>query len=330
MSKQNTITPTNAARLLLEFYGHDSLSYFALHEKKKYFFSSTGSSFLSYTVWHKIALVSGDPIGPKSDIPNLVKEFSYFTKGAKLTTCFIGIHANSLEYIKTLNFKILHAGEEAVLDLQSFNKQSLAKKVRRAERHIQHAGIVCKIFSRKELPELYLKQIEEISTEWLSKKGGKERGFSMTLGRIPDAPDENCEFVLAVEHEKVLGYLTFVPAFASHTLSLDASRRLQDSPNGLNEFLLLQAFEHYKKEGIKKISLNFATFNQGSKQTKQKLQKHIQKLLYKSLSTWYGTNKLYKFNAKFMPQWESRYIAFEKRRYIPYYLLGIMRTEWSI
>src|SRR5579859_6432065 len=106
---------TNAARLLLAYYGYDSLSYFALHEKKKYFFSSTGKSFLSYTVLKKVALVSGNPVGPEGDMHTLLKEFSYFVKGAKLTTCFVGIPESFSKFLYIRNHKILHVGDEAIV-----------------------------------------------------------------------------------------------------------------------------------------------------------------------------------------------------------------------
>lgn len=320
----------NAARLLLEYYGYDSLSYFTLHHKKKFFFSSSGKSFLSYIILNKVALVSGDPIGPETDIHILLREFNYFVKGAKLSTCFVGVHEKSFIFLRSIKHQFVHVGEEAIIPLADYQKKSLKKRVRRAERHIDSMGIICKIYSRKELPSKYLNQIREVSREWLMFKGGKERGLSMTLGRIPNLEDKDCEFVIALKDEKVLSYLTFVPSYASKSLSLDTSRRKKDSPNGLSEFLIIKALEYYKAKNIKQISLNFATFYKHDYRHDNSLFKILKIWIYKSLSKFYKTNKLYTFNEKFLPQWESRYIAFEKRRYIPRYLLAIARTELNI
>src|SRR5258708_11296639 len=131
----------NAARLLLEHYGYDTLSYFSLHDKKKYFFSSTGTSFLSYIIKKNVVLVSGDPIGPNEEIPMLLKEFQFFVKGAGMTTCFVGIHENSLPFLKNIHHNTLHVGDEAIVSLSTYNKQCLKKKVRRAEKHIVSLGI---------------------------------------------------------------------------------------------------------------------------------------------------------------------------------------------
>ena len=320
----------NAARLLLEYYGYDSLSYFALNPKKKYFFSSSGRSFLSYTTLAGVALVSGDPIGLAEDVRALYEEFSFFTKGSKLSTCFIGIHEKSLPLLHSFHHKTIHAGDEAIVSLDEYNKNSLKKKVRRAESHISSLGIVCKIYSRKDLPLHYLEQIYAISQEWLQQKGGKEQGFSMTLGRIPDLVDKDCEFILAIKEDTILGYITFVPSYASKSRSLDLSRRRHNTPNGLTEFLLIKAFDYYKEKDIRQVSLNFATFYKHNYQHKYSLFKLLNLIAHKSLSKIYKTNNLYSFNEKFLPKWQSRYVAFEKTRFIPYYLFAIAKTELNI
>src|SRR5579884_1176108 len=208
----NQQTPNiDAAKLLLEYYGHDSLSYFSLNKKKKLFFSSTGKSFLSYAIYSKVAVVSANPIGPEDDVLNLVKEFRFFIKGAKLTSCFIGVDQNLIDRISPLGYKKIHIGEEAVLPMPTFQKSQLKKRVRRAERHIKELGINCQIYSRKEIPDIYLNQLEKVSNEWLDLKGKHHRGFSMTLGRIPEVYDDDCELILALKDDQVIGFLTLVP-----------------------------------------------------------------------------------------------------------------------
>src|SRR5579884_712269 len=238
----------DAAKLLLEYYGYDSLSYFSLNKKKKFFFSSTGRSFLSYAIYSKVAVVSANPIGPKDDVLNLIKEFRTFVKGANLTSCFIGVDQSLVDQIAPLGYKKINIGEEAVLPIPTFQKNQLKKRVRRAERHVNSLGIDCRIYSRREIPTTYLNQLEKVNDEWLELKGQHHRGFSMTLGRIPEVYDDDCEFVLALKGDQVIGFLTLVPAYASKCYSLDTMRRIRRSPNGLTEFLMLQAFEHYKSK----------------------------------------------------------------------------------
>ncbi len=317
----------NAAQILLGRYGKDSLSYFALHDKKYFFFSSTGQSFLSYAVKGKIALVSGDPVGPVTEIPNLLKEFSYFIKGAGLSSCFLAVSHETLQNLVEIGHKHVHIGKEAIINLSAFKKSLLKKKVRRAERYVLNQGVTCRIYKRRDIPTAYLNQLQDISEEWLNDKGGKEKRFTMTLGRIPNEMDQDCEMVLALQNETVIGYLTFVPVYASKGLSLDAARKKKHVPNGLTEFLLIQSLEYFKKNGIQSVSLNFATFHYSAKGEQKFSDTLFLTFLYKVLSSVYMTNTLYAFNNKFLPQWRERYIAFEKKRYLPNYLFAIASTE---
>lgn len=323
----NSVKNKNAAQLLLENYGKDSLSYFALHEKKHFFFSSTGQSFLSYAIKGRIALVSSDPIGSKEEIPLLLKEFSFFVKGAKLSSCFLAVNQETLQNLLEMGHKHLHIGKEAIVPLVSFNKNLLKKKVRRAERHILNQGIICRIYKRKDIPTYYLNQLHVIDKEWLLDKGGKEKRLTMTLGRIPTEIDPDCEIVLALKNETVLGYLTFVPVYVSNGLSLDAARKKRDVPNGIIEFLLIQSLEYFKQQDVKTVSLNFATFQHSKKDLGKFTNKLLFTVPYKLLSAIYKTNNLYKFNNKFLPDWQERYFVFEKKRYLPNYMFAIAQTE---
>ena len=318
---------TNAAQRLLKSYGKDSLSYFALHDNKKLFFSSTGNSFLSYIIKGRIAIVSGNPVGLSGELPLLLKEFEYFIKGANLTSCYIAINRDVLQHILKLGHQKLHIGNEAIVELSRYNKNFLKKKVRRAERYIFKQGISCHIYKRKDMPARFLNQMKAVNKEWINSKGGKEKRFTMTLGRIPTKSDQDCEVVLALKKEKVIGYLIFVPVYASQGLSLDAMRRKDDAPNGLTEFLLLQAFEYFQQHGVNTISLNFATFHHHMHDLQKSISKLFIAILYKFLTRVYKTKNVYNFNNKFLPNWQERYIAFEKKRYLPNYLFAISRVE---
>lgn len=317
---------TSAVRVLLKKYGYDSLSYFSLQDNRKYFFSSSGRSFLSYKVWKNVALVSADPIGPKEEIHKILKEFMYFTKGANLKSCFIGLQAENRALLKNFRFKTVKVGEEAIMQLSEFNKQYLKKKVRRAERYVQRLGIECQIYTRANIPPIFLSQIEKISQEWLQQKGKKEHGFSMSLGRIPTMRDQDCEFILAVQNQNVLGYLSMVPIYGRNSWSLDAMRRRTYAPNGLMEFLIIQALDYYKHKRAEIVSLNFATFMNSQKEY-GKMKRMLLACIYAPLATVYKCRSLYAFNNKFLPQWQSRYIAVERMRYIPLFIVALAVAE---
>lgn len=60
---------------LVNRFGSNSISYFALDEEKSPFFSRSGSTIISYVLKGNVALVAGDPIGPAEDLPGATEEF---------------------------------------------------------------------------------------------------------------------------------------------------------------------------------------------------------------------------------------------------------------
>ncbi|HEV2339676.1 MAG TPA: DUF2156 domain-containing protein [Patescibacteria group bacterium] len=310
---------------LLKNYGHDTLSYFHLQDERKYFFSPSGKSFLSFKVLNKVAVVATDPVGEPSELPLLFSSFLQYTTTWKLTPCFIGLSFAHTSFLEQSGLRITKIGEEAILSLHSFDRETLKKKVKRAVRHIEERGVDIFFFSPSNLPVSLREQIERVSQAWIQGKGGREKGFSMTLRRFPNARDTDCKIVVALKENIVLGYLCFAPAYRTATVSLDQARRRKDAPNGLNEFLIVKSAEYFKSHGIKKVSLNFATFSNIAQRSRPGFT--IRVTMWKVLEKMYKCNSLRLFCEKFSPTWESRYVAYPTLKHLPLYMLAILRAE---
>ncbi|MBI5123430.1 DUF2156 domain-containing protein [Candidatus Roizmanbacteria bacterium] len=222
--------------------------------------------------------------------------------------------------------KTFKIGEEAILNLETFDKNKLKKKVRRAERHIENLNIEVFFCNPQTLPKIFYNDIYKLSKNWLIHKGKKEKGFSMTLGRIPNELDKDCQFAIAIQNNAIIGFLSFTPVYAKNMLSLDISRRIAGSPNGLTEFLIIKAAEYFKQKGVKKISLNFATFV-GMITSKTSLKHKVIHLTSQVLKKLYRVDSIHEFNQKFLPIWESRYVAYFSKINFPLYLLAVLRAE---
>src|SRR5579872_69146 len=246
---------------IVRLHGADTLSYFALQDGRSYFFDDSGEAFLSYRLWRTVAIVAGDPVGPVRRIPALVSSFLEWTEANAVDACFVGVSGASLELYERLGLRSLKIGEEALIDLAGFDISSLKRKVRRAVRHVEEVGIRAHTFRRDTLPHHIEAQLLEISREWVAANGGTERGFTMTLGRLPGAADADCELTVALEGDFVWGFVSIAPAYAGGAWSLDAMRRRSGAPNGLMELLIVRAAESYRDRGYRTLSLNFATLS---------------------------------------------------------------------
>ncbi len=326
-SQRATAADRRQARELVRKHATDTLAYFSLQDRRLYFFNEARTAFLSYRLWGTVALVGGDPIGPEECASDLIASFIEFALANGLEPCFLGVSARTVSRYSALGMGTLKIGEEAVIDLASFDVDTLKRKVRRAARHISDLGITAVTYRRDELPAPVLAQIRSISREWVRSNGGVERGFSMTLGRLPREADGDCELVVAQRGEEVLGFLSLAPVYRAGAWSLDSMRRRPDSPNGLMEFLIIRAAETYCARGCAMLSLNFATLSNAAGDIDSRAVDQTRRFLFERLSSYYQLKSLYQFNVKFAPQWSSRYLAYRDVLKIPKLALAITQSE---
>jgi lysylphosphatidylglycerol synthetase-like protein (DUF2156 family) len=321
---------------ILKKYGTDTLSYFATNSKKEIYYSPDRQAFLSYALKSGLAISTGDPVGPPNYLGPLISNFKHFWNNKKINTAFYGITDTYLPVFQHLKFKIIKIGEEAVVDIPKYDFDRLyagshGKRFRRAIRHISELGISFELKTLSELPASYYSQIVQVSEQWLNTYSiGRELGFSMNLARLPSVYDTDCRIALAVNSNspvpQILAFLIFTPVYRANGYSLDIMRRLPDSPNGINEFLIVQTINTLKKEGRSILSLNFAALTDTSGKNPIILAR-ISTLLSKRIKNIRNLNSLYSFNAKFNPRWVDRYLAYEKITDFPNLIIALFGLE---
>lgn len=322
-----TSSELSRVRSIVKRYGSDTLSYFAFQHGRSYFFDESGDAFLSYRMWRSVAIVGGHAIGPAERVPAVIESFLRFCDANGIEPCFLGIGSADVGTYASLGLRTLKIGEEALIDLPDFESVSLKRKVRRAARHIEDLGFSFASFGRDALPPDLAGQMHEISRQWIVERGGSERGFSMTLGRLPDAGDTDCEVAVALKDGRVWGYLCMVPVYGSSAWSLDAMRRRSDAPNGLMEFLVIRVAEEYRDRGYLTLSLNFATLSNCQNDIDSRALDGTRRFIYQHLSSVYQLKSLEQFNGKFQPRWHSRYLAYRDVLKFPKLALAIAQSE---
>src|SRR5207248_7930838 len=129
------------ARELVDAYGRDSLSFFALRRDKSFFFSPTRRAFLAYRVVSGAALVSGDPVGDEGEFDALLAEFRRVAHARGWRLAILGASAESLDRYKLLGMRAIPIGNEAVLDPREFSLEGRAiRKVRQSVSRLTKSG----------------------------------------------------------------------------------------------------------------------------------------------------------------------------------------------
>lgn len=303
----------NEIRTLLSRYPeHDSLSYFALRENKNFIWSKNAKAVIPYSVINGVMITTGDPIGDRESWPSAMSAFCVEAEDHAWIPAIYGCTEEAgLIWTRETGFESLEIGDEAVLLVDNFTLEGPEmKNVRQMVNQIKRKDYSTSIKKISDIDTAELNKLSKLSDQW--RRGGSERGFSMALGRFCDPTDPHLVIALAIQNGEPMGMLQFIP-WGNDGLSLDSMRRSPNSDPGINELLISETAAFARENGIKQISLNFATFRSIFEKGERLGASPFTRLSHKVLiffSRFFQMESLYRFNAKFRPIWTPRYILF--------------------
>jgi lysyl-tRNA synthetase class 2 len=300
-------------RGLLDRYGEsDSLGYFALRDDKSVIWSPTGKSCVCYRVLSGVMLASGDPLGDPEAWPGAINAFLDLAARHAWVPAVIGCSELGAEvWCRTGGLAALELGDEAVVSVAEFSLQGRSmRNVRQMVTRVRRAGYTAQVRRVGDVPREELDRLMRQADSWRGTP--TERGFSMALGRIGGPGDERCIIATATQDGTLKALLHFVP-WGTDGLSLDLMRRDRSAQPGLNDFMIAETIKAAADLGVKRISLNFAAFRaaleRGEKIGAGPVARAWRRFLL-FLSRWFQIESLYKFNAKFCPEWVPRFMLF--------------------
>jgi lysyl-tRNA synthetase class 2 len=323
-----TVAERRMARALVDAYGSDSLSFFALRRDKSYLFSPSRRAFLAYRVVAGTALVSGDPVGDETEIDDLLAELRRIARARGWRFAVVGASDAHLERYRALGLKPVSIGEEAVLDPSEFSLEGRAiRKVRQSVSRVRKAGYTFRVVAADEVAPALEAELEDVSASW--RRGEPERGFSMT---IDDLHVPGTVLALAEDSEgRVGGFLHLAPSAMAGSgggWSLSAMRRRPDAPNGLTEFLVVEALAWARDTGASELALNFCALTDFL--APERMKTPVRRVVRRGIllaDNVFQLERLYSFNRKFFPEWRRRYICVERLTDLPAVGLAYLHAE---
>ncbi|MER8233348.1 phosphatidylglycerol lysyltransferase domain-containing protein [Streptomyces sp. NPDC094049] len=325
--------------LLDQHGGRDSLGHFALRRDKGVVFSPSGKAAVCYRVVSGVMLASGDPIGDVEAWPGAIERFMDEAKAHSWTPAVMGCSETGGQvWTRETGLDALELGDEAIVDVAGFSLSGRAmRNVRQMVKRIERNGYTTRVRRVRDLDEAELERVRRAAADW--RGTDTERGFSMALGRI-GAPGDG-DAVIATAHKTdddadphspygdLKAIIHFVP-WGADGMSLELMRRDRSADPGMNELLIVAALQASPALGIGRVSLNFAMFRsalaRGEKIGAGPVLRVWRGLLV-FLSRWFQIESLYKFNAKFQPRWEPRFVVYRTSRDLPRIGFAAMQAE---
>ncbi|MGI8845195.1 MAG: bifunctional lysylphosphatidylglycerol flippase/synthetase MprF [Thermoleophilaceae bacterium] len=317
------------ARGVVGSHGSDTLSAFKLRGDLHKLWSTDHRAFLSYRIEQGVLLVAGDPVGPVDAQADLMSRLEAFAAERGLP---IGAVCASEPYARRARghgLKALYIGDEALVRTHAFSLEGRSKrKLRQGVNRVGRAGVTVDLRPLEHLTPAELAQLESMSQRW--RAGASEHGFSMSMDSLANHQVAGSLVVIARDtRADALGFLHFVPVYGTSMMSLSAMRRDPAAPNGLTEFLVVRALALLDARGVEEVSLNFAAFAAWMHAPADRLERLLARLLRRA-DDYFQVESLYRFNAKFVPRWQPRYLLYESLPALPRTALAALLAEGQI
>ena len=313
--RTSVLTLENDAKLrelLSNYQDSDSLSYFALRDNKSVIWSKNKKSAIPYTVTNGVMITTGDPLGDKESWPSAMKEFINEAQNHAWIPAIYGCSEYAGEvWVRESGYEALEIGDEAIVEVYQFTIEGPEmKNVRQTINRINRFEYTTVTKKLGDIDPETREHLSVLAQNW--RGSSTERGFSMALGRFCDLRDSESIITWAQCNGEILALLQFVP-WNRDGLSLDLMRRSSNAETGVNELMICATLDFARAHNIKQISLNFASFRsvfeKGKKLGAGPITRANHRILI-FLSRFFQMESLYRFNAKFRPSWEPRYVVF--------------------
>ena len=241
-------------------HGTDTLSAFKLRQDLRRLWSADGRAIVAFRLEAGSMLLAGDPVGPPDALPGMLDEAMAWARRHGLGFGAVGASEQFAATARAVGVRRLYLGDEALLaagptDLGGGARKTLRKAVNRVARHGYRAELVA--VGDLDAPTLRRAARRQRGLA----RGAPERGFSMAHDALVDELLPDALVVLGRDAQgTVRGFLHFVPVFGRSAASLGFMRRERDTPNGLTEFLVVEAARLLGERGVEELSLNFAAY----------------------------------------------------------------------
>lgn len=319
---------------LLERGGGGSLGYMSTWPGNSYWFSDDEQAAVAYRVISGVALTTSDPICRPGDEAATIRGFVAFCDVNNWTPTFYSVHDELTPIFDELGWQRMSVGEETVVPTVDFSLTGKAwQKVRQPLNRGLKEGLTTLWTTWAELPLATAAEITAISEAWVSEKELPEMGF--TLGGMEELKDPEVALMLAIgPDERIQAVTSWLPTFRDGVpigWTIDFMRRADESMPGVMEFVIASAALHMSEQHAEFLSLSGAPLAQkpvpkGEEAPPVEGIDRLLEWLGTTLEPAYGFSSLFRFKAKFNPEYRTIWMAYPDPLALPAIGIAVSRA----
>lgn len=274
---------------------------------KSLLFNADRSAFVMYGRIRCSWIAAGDPVGPPAERVEMVRSFAEAATAASAWPAFYKIVPENIDLYLEENFLVGKVGEIARVPAAGFTLDGARRRrLRRSQKQARESGVTVGIVPAGGSEPL-MRDLGEVSRDWLRQQRGREKGFSLGAFR----PDYVNRFPMAVARvgEKVVAFATVWSSDAKRQLEVDLMRSGAGAPPGTMHALLVGLIEWAGAQGYDSVSLGMSPLSGVNPLGEGGRIQWLRRSLTKFSGRFYNFEGLREFKQSFDPEWEPRYLA---------------------
>ena len=254
----------DAAAILLR-HAENPSAFLALNAGTRHFFVPGIDGIIAYAPAGRCLVQLGGVFADTSDQDHMLGEFLAFAARQHRRVVSVQLLRADAERYRARGFTVNQFGTSYSCSLAEFSLQGrtfsqLRNKISKARR----AGIVvAEVGVDRPNTAGLVKQMDAIDRDWLRSKGRHVKRLAFMVGeRGGSAGALRRLFVATNPSGELVGYITFSPAYGTHTGWLyDLPRRKPDAPHGTIQLVMISAIERFQAEKAGYLHLGLTPFS---------------------------------------------------------------------
>jgi phosphatidylglycerol lysyltransferase len=271
--------------------------------------------FIAYRTAGKFLVAYADPVCRPGGERELLEAFLRHAADCDREVLLYQLTPALLPVAHDFGFSLFKLGEEATVDLTRFDlKGNKAKSWRHAINAVERQGATFAIVEGAALASR-LPELRRVSDTWLADRGVTEKGFS--IGRFDETYLRRFPCALVLDASgAVAAFANVLDGPRGEDLTVDLMRHVDaESEHGVSgsmDYLFLMLMLYGKQRGFTRFNLGMAPL---AAVGELRWARPIERLAHRFLrfgEAWYNYQGLRRFKEKFDPDWEPRYMAYQR------------------
>ncbi len=309
--------PAERARAweIVRTYGHTSLARLTLLDDKLYYFSP-GGSLVAYVVKGRAALALGDPIGPQRDAASCIEGFRYYCSLNDWIPVFYQVLPDYLRLYQQAGFRSIQIGQEGVVDLRAFTLEGNSRKsIRASVNKMRRLGYWTEVLLPPHSTAV-LRELGEVSDEWLSERGTSEMRFS--VGWFDEAYLNSCPIMVVRDPTgRIEAFANIIVEFKADEVTADLMRHRSRAEKGQMDFLFAELFAWAKANGYSCFNFGLSALSGiGEKPADPAIERAL-RFVFEHIHRFYNFKGLHAYKDKYGPVWSPRYLVYPTPASLP-------------